>query len=376
MVRIKAESEELISEFFRLVQTDSESPHCQKMVAFLTNVFRIYLGLDAIEQKADDGSNLLFRIPGTIADAKPLLIAAHMDTVSPGRGIIPVLEDGKITAKTDTILGADDKSAIAVILYGLKLAKENNLPLIPLEIVFTYGEEAGLLGSRKFDYSLLKARNAICLDSEGNAGIITVSAPYYEKFDIEIHGRAAHSGIEPEKGINAIQILSHAISRLRWGRIDSTTTANIGNISGGRALNIVPDYATASGEVRSPVLGHIKKYLARIKKACSLACRKYKGRFKFQVAREFDGYVIPEDDPFLLEIIESVRKTGLKPVLQKSNGGSDANIFNVNGIKTLNLSCGMMNPHTKKEYVTVKNLQSTLRMLLSIVSRNNAEVVF
>jgi tripeptide aminopeptidase len=376
---IKAVTQDLIEEFFRLVRIDSDTLDCTKMVAYLVNMFKIYLNTDALEQKTGQSSNLVFKMgepQGNGADHPPLLIAAHMDTVTPGKGVRPLLKEDRVVSSGDTILGADNKTAIALFVYGLRLAQENRLKVRPLEIVFTYAEEMGLLGANKFDYSLISAKEGFCFDSDGDIGGITVSAPNYMRFELEVLGRSAHSGIAPEKGINAIAALSSIISKLKWGRLNSRLTTNIGTIEGGRANNIVPDRAVITGEIRSPDLARIRERLKAMKKVCSAQCKRSRAKYKLNIFKEFDGYGIGPSEPLLVNMTRLMKDLGIRPKIEKSNGGSDANIFNAHGIRTLNLAVGMENVHTTKEFVKVRNLQQALRLFLNMVSYERVEVEF
>ena len=201
------------------------------------------------EKTGSDTGNLVAKFEGNVS-APPLLINAHMDTVQPGKGIKAVLKNGIFTSDGSTILGADDKSSIAVILESLRVLRENELPYGPIDLVLTICEEIGLLGAKYFDFSLIDAKFGYALDATDVDGII-VRAPAANKLEFKIHGKDSHAGAAPEKGINAILLASKAIAGLEIGRIDKETTCNIGIIEGGIATNIVPNLVTVKGEVRS-----------------------------------------------------------------------------------------------------------------------------
>jgi tripeptide aminopeptidase len=376
MRKIVLSKKEIIREFCNLVRIPSDSGDCQAVADHISKTFRTLGGWKIREQKFGPGELNLIITPRKNKGAHPLLFAAHMDTVQPGRGIVPVVKNGRIIPASQTILGADNKSAIAVFLHGVRLAQKRKIPLAPIEFVFTYGEEQGLQGAKNLDTKAVRSRRGICFDSDGNVGTITVSAPTYMKYTLTIHGKAAHSGIEPEKGISAIKTLSEIISLLPNGRIDKETTTNIGLISGGRALNIIPEKAQAEGEVRSLYPSKIRATLENIKQTARRICRQHGTAFSFSVAEEFHGFLIPKNDPFLREISGHLKSMGCKVQLNRSNGGSDANIFNRKGIRTLNMAIGMQNAHTTKEFITVDNLVKAVGLFLKIASQEEIEVVY
>jgi len=371
-MKLQANVKELIQEFIELVKIDSESLHCGKMITYLHRVFKKHLGMTLYEQKTKESSNLI----GKIGNGKPLMLSAHMDTVTPGLNIKPKILKDRIVSSGDTILAADDKSAIAVYLYVLKLVKKYNLPILPLEIVFTYGEEIGLLGAKNLDFKKITAKEGICFDADGDVGEIYISAPYYIKFSLDVKGKAAHAGIEPEKGISAIKVLSDIISKISIGRLNKTTTLNIGHISGGTALNIVAPFAQASGEIRSVQYDRALGVLDKIKTIANTVAKKYKVSVQVKSQKVFQGFQIDKKDKFLKRVLLSFEKEKIRPKLLHSNGGSDANIFNAKGIKTLNLAIGMTNAHTTKEFIKIKNLKAAVSVLLDIISKKEVEILW
>ncbi len=245
--------ERLAETFTALVKIDSVSKEEGKVSKMIQGMLAS-LGADIViddagEKIGGDTGNLIARFKGN-TEAATMLLNAHMDTVEPGRGIVPVFTDGVFTSQGDTILGADDKSAIAIILEVLKVVGENNLACGPLEVVFTICEEIGLLGAKYLDFNTISANYGFALDSADTRGVVT-RAPSANHLEFTVHGKEAHAGAAPEKGINAIQIAGKAIADLDLGRIDAETTCNIGVIEGGLATNIVPNLVKVKGEVRS-----------------------------------------------------------------------------------------------------------------------------
>ena len=235
--------ERLINSFCDLVRIDSPSDEeeevAQHLVARLAK-----LGLTV---ERDAHGNVIASEPGEF----PLLLSAHMDTVEPGRGIVPVIKGDRIVSNGQTILGGDCKAGVAAIMEGLESVIEENLPHRPVQVVFTRGEEIGLVGAANLDFSMIRALEAVVFDGNGPVNTITGSSPSYMSFDVTVKGRGAHAGVEPEKGLSAIRIASEIIQELPQGRLDEESTFNVGLISGGTVRNAVPVEASFGGEFRS-----------------------------------------------------------------------------------------------------------------------------
>ncbi len=342
----------------------------------------VTMGAETVIDGAGDriGSNtgnLIARFAGNGSaekQAPPLLLNAHMDTVEPGRGINAVLKDGNFTSSGSTILGADDKSSIAVILETIRVLQENDLQHGPLEIVFTICEEIGLLGAKHLDYSLINAKYGYTLDAFDTQGIVT-RAPAANRIEFKIHGKDAHAGAEPEKGINAIVLAGKAIAGLDTGRIDHETTCNIGIIEGGIAVNIVPNMVTVKGEVRS----HDKEKLSKVTnkivssfKEVVENCRKDSpdDRIPYvdiHIEKDFPLTCVPDNHPVVAIAQKAAANLGTKMVAKTTGGGSDANIFFEKGIITGVLGTGMRDVHTVRESIRLDDMVKTAALLLEII---------
>lgn len=238
--------ERLVSEFMELVQIDSET----KNEAAIAKVLKEKFGALGVEVFEDDttavtghgAGNLVCTLKGMKEGVDTIYFTSHMDTVVPGNGIKPSIKDGYIVSDGTTILGADDKAGLAVMLETLKVLKEQNIEHGTIEFIITVGEESGLVGAKALDRSLVTAKFGFALDSDGKVGNIVVAAPTQAKVSATILGKTAHAGVAPEKGVSAITIAAKAISRMPLGRIDEETTANIGRFQGGQQTNIVCDH--------------------------------------------------------------------------------------------------------------------------------------
>src|SRR5438552_15466822 len=182
--------------------------------------------------------NLYCRVePSGNGGGTPIFLCAHLDTVPPEGPLEPVIEDGVVRNAGGTILGADDKSAVAAMLDATRRVLAENRPHSGIELLFTPKEEVGLLGAAAFDQARLAARVGYVFDQAAPIGEVILGAPHSHSMQVRFHGRAAHSGMYPEDGRSAIAAAARAIADLRLGRIAEETTANVGLIQGGTAGN-------------------------------------------------------------------------------------------------------------------------------------------
>ena len=354
-------TEKLIQTFFDLVKIDSISGD-EKFVA---DYIISYLKKINIKASRDRYGNIIAKVEGV---GKPLMLSAHMDTVNPGKGIEPVIKNGIIRSKGDTILGADDKIAIAVILETVKYYQNNKkLKNKSLELVFTREEEIGCVGAQKLNYKKIKSKTGLVIDSCRPLGHITIAAPFIYVIDIVVKGKSAHAGSFPEKGVNAIKIASQAIAELKIGRINKTTTSNIGIINGGVAMNTVPDQVIIKAEVRSHKIERAQFYVDAMNKSFKKFTRANKGSLKFKSKLVCSGFSYPKSDKIIKKIAKLNKILGLKTVYEKSGGASDANIFAGKGLKIIDISYGGKGGHTIKESIKVKEIEKLNEFLIEFV---------
>lgn len=361
----------LIESFMELVRMDSISREERNIADFLIEKLE-NLGLEVIVDQAGEkaganSGNIIAKLNGNTKVATPIMFAAHMDTVVPGKNINPLREGEKIISTGETILGADDKAGIAAILEALHLIRENNILYGDIEILFTICEEVGLCGAKNLDVSQLKAQIGFILDAGGQVGQIIISAPSQNSLDFTIRGKSAHAGTNPEEGINAIQVAGVALSRMKLGRIDEETTANIGIISGGKATNIIPDEVILKGEVRSRNEGKLEKYTKELKKITEDTAQEFKARAEVKINREYHCYNLSPDDQVVKIARKAAKDIGLQSLLRPSGGGSDANVFNKKGLPSVVLAVGMEKVHTIEEYILIKELKNATEYILSII---------
>ena len=359
--------ERLKETFLELVSLDSPS-QLEGLVASYVKKRLEVLGIAYEEDAAGkrtkgDSGNLIAWVDG-LKDKEPILLNAHLDTVQrPGEKVKVEFEDGLFKSDGKTILGADDKSGIAIILEVLEVIKERGLRHCPIQPVFTVCEEIGLLGAKNLDYSLIKAKWGLVLDG-GEISEVINRAPMANRFFIEVIGKEAHAGLHPEEGVNAIFLASKAISEIKWGRIDEETTCNVGIIEGGKATNIVPAKTAIKGEVRS----HSKERLERQTNLIIDTFKKNAPLVNIDVIDDYPLMVVKEDHPLIKIIKVAAEKIGIKMALKTTGGGSDANIFNSKGIVSVIMGTGMKKVHTNKEYIHLNDMVKSAILLLNIIA--------
>ncbi|MFL5801918.1 MAG: M20/M25/M40 family metallo-hydrolase [Roseiflexaceae bacterium] len=352
--------ERLLRTFLDLVRIDNPSRGEAAIAAYVRGLLEA-LGLRVEE---DGMHNLLARVPG---QGEPLLLNAHMDSVTPCRGVRPVVADGFVRSSGDTVLGADDLAGVAAIIEGARTTIERGAPHRAAEILFTVQEEIGLYGAAGFDTSTLRAREGFTLDSSGDFGGITLGAPSQDSLYILVQGRAAHAGIAPEQGINAIVVAGRALAAMPLGRIDDETTANIGRIKGGEATNIVPPQAELWGEARShdpeKLVDQVKAMVAALEEAA----RDFGTSVRIEVTHKYDAYRLTEDTPIVRRAAEVLQGMGATPRFEISGGGSDVNIFAQRGLSIANLSVGYRAIHSTDEHIAVADLNHAAELVARLL---------
>ena len=316
--------------------------------------------------RQDAHGNLIVDFDGR---GEPLLLSAHMDTVQPGVGITPILDGDLLRSDGTTILAGDPKAGVTAILEGLTSLQESGAGRRAVQVVITKGEEQGLVGSRHLDYALVRAREGFVFDGEGPVSKITIAAPSQYSVEATIVGRAAHAGVEPEKGIPAIRIAAELIAALPQGRLDAETTANIGMITGGTARNAVPERCTFRGEFRSRDERRLQEVRDEFERITAETRRRYPDAgVEVDLINLYEGYRVAENDPLLDLARIVIGDIGLTPSLVESGGGTDANNFAKHGIKALVVGLGGEHFHTVRETLDVRNLVDAARFCERVLS--------
>ena len=330
------------------------------------------MGLPADEDEAGASigstiGNILCRLPGR-GDGTPLFLCAHLDTVPPEGPIEPVVEDGVVRNAAGTILGADNKSAVAVMLAAARRIVEDGIPHGGVELLFTPKEEVGLRGAYAFDHTRLEAELGFVYDQAAPIGGIILGAPTQKSIVARFHGRAAHAGMYPEDGRSAILAASRAIADMRLGRIDDRSSANVGVIEGGVARNIVPEWCAISAEARSRDAAMVAELVQEMLDAIAFAASTSDCTVETEVEHTYAGYTFPPDAPVVVLAAEGLRRAGHEPSTSFSGGGADANVFNERGLPCVNLANGMIDIHTADERIAVADLDAMIDVTLELVA--------
>ncbi len=373
---VKVNQDRLINEFIELVKIDSETKFETEIAKVLSDKFES-LGLEVIEDDSakttgHGAGNLICNLPASSSEIKSptVLLTSHMDTVVPGQNIKPSIKDGYIISDGSTILGADDKAGLAVMFEAIRLLKENNISHGPLQFVITAGEESGLVGAKAINQELLHSDYGYALDSDGEIGNIVVSAPYQAKFHVIVEGKSAHAGVAPEKGVSAITLAAKSIAKMKLGRIDEETTANIGSFQGGKQTNIVCDHVDIFAEARSLNKEKLDALIEHIKTKFEETASSLGGNAKVDVELMYPGFSFDSEDLVVRNAKEAAKSLNLSSKLLNSGGGSDANIFNGYGIPTANLSVGYEHIHTTNERIHTNDLKNLTEFVIKIITQS------
>jgi len=369
----------LVAEFLELVRIDSLSKRegriAKRLGETLTGLGAAVEEDDAGQKVGGEAGNLLAKLPGTAPGAPALLLCAHMDTVVPGENVKPVVSGDVIRTDGTTVLGGDDKSGLVAILETLRVLREDRIPHGPIDVLFTICEEYGLLGAKHFDAGRLRARTGLVLDVDGACELV-VRAPAANKMVFTVHGLEAHAGVCPEQGISAIKVAGEAIAAMRLGRIDAETTANLGLIEGGLAVNIVPNRVRLRGEARSLSLEKLEAQTDHMRRCFEEAAARHRtrvgerlhtARAETRVERDYDRLDLPVDAPIVRLTERAAANLGKPFTTRATGGGSDANVLNGRGLQVANLACGMREIHTVNEWIDVKDMVATTELLLETV---------
>ena len=323
---------------------------------------------DAGEKLGGNCGNLWAFLPGNKVGATSVLFSAHMDGVEPCGGTTVVQKDGYLYSDGTTILGGDDKSGVVGILEGVRMIVEENAEHGDIQILFTIAEEGGVNGSRCMDRSKLKAEVAYALDGEGSPGEVVIGAPGQYKWKISVHGKTAHGGVEPEKGINAIMIAAKALAEVeRYGRIDEETTCNVGIIGGGVATNVVPDLVVIEGDVRSRNNDKLEAVREELVSTICNAVEKFGGKVTAEVEHKQSGFFIDTNSTVVKLAERACELYDLPLDITQTGGGSDANFFNTYGVPCVILGTGMKNVHTVDEFLKEEDLYNSALMVYGIL---------
>nr|WP_082631280.1 M20/M25/M40 family metallo-hydrolase [Gracilibacillus massiliensis] len=361
----------VIEQFLKLVEISSETTKERKIADYLIKLFKNN-DLEVIEDQTNEetgheAGNIIAKLRGTNVKKPAIYFTAHMDTVAPGENVKPTIYNETIYSDGSTILGADDKAGISAIIELIHLIREHPVDHGDIYFAIMSGEESGLVGSKYVDIDHLPVEYGFALDSDGDVGTIITSAPGQVKIFATIKGKAAHAGVNPEKGISSISMTAKAITKMPLGRIDEETTANIGSFEGKGPTNVVCDQVLLVAEARSLSKKKLDQQVHKMCVALQQTTEQMGGEVEIDLKNMYPNYQFKQSDKVVQVAMNAVRAIGKQPQLKSSGGGSDANHFSGKGIPTVNLAVGYENIHTKNERIHISHLIELPAMLYEIV---------
>ncbi|MBV9423152.1 MAG: M20/M25/M40 family metallo-hydrolase [Solirubrobacterales bacterium] len=366
-----AERERLHATFAALCRIESPSGRERACADWVAAQLR-QMGLDPEQDDPgplarSDAGNVLARVPGRGEES--ILICAHLDTVPLTAPVEPVITDGGWENANDGILGADNKAAVAVALeLGRRLSGEREPAEVGVELLFTVSEETGLWGAKEFDVRRLRSPYGYVFDHASPVGEIVIASPTHTRIVAEVHGRAAHAGIRPEKGRSAIAAAARAIAAMRLGRLDAETTANVGTIAGGTATNVIPERCRIEAEARGIEEARVEQVATEMIDHLEEAANASECDLDIDVQRIFTGYRTKSRAPQVVLAERALRACGYEPHHIVSGGGSDANAFEARGLPCTNLANGTEHNHEPGERVSSDALEDMLEVALALLA--------
>ncbi len=321
---------------------------------------------DTSRKTGSDTGNLIAKIDGSIKKA-PIMFSVHMDTIEATNGLKIMEKDGRIMSDGSTILGADDKAGLAIVIEMIEVLRESSEKHLPIEVVFSVSEEIGLVGVKALDFLDLESKIAFCFDGGGLPNKLITKSPTQETIEVSFTGKSAHAGVEPENGASAIFAAAKAAAGFPQGRLDEQTTANLGIISGGSATNVVAETAGYLAEVRGHDPLRIENAVRKIKEKAEKAAADTGTEVKVEQETSFVGFSLKEDEPVVEIAKKALARSNAEPVYAASGGGSDANIFNQKGIRTLTLSMGAQKAHSNDEFIEIEDFKKAAQLAVDLV---------
>lgn len=361
----------LVQLFLNLIQINAPALQEKEVVAW-TKAYLQDIGLEVFEDAAGDkiggnANNLIVWLRGNLPTAPKVFLSAHFDTVEPTEGLVVEERNGVFYSSTDTILGADDKGGMAPAIEAVHALIESGEPHGDVCLLLSCAEEIGLRGAAVLDIDGLDLDFGYVLDTGPPVGSFVTRTATHDNLEITVHGRPAHSGKDPENGINALQVAASAIHGMRLGRIGPETTANLGIIEGGTAVNVVCPSVKIRAEARSTSVGELDEQVAHMIQRFEEAAKEWGATVDIDHFRHYNSYQAPEDSPVVQIGLRASAACGLEPKLRTTLGGSDANVYNAKGLPCVVMATGMDKIHTHDECISRESLVDTARLTYQVL---------
>lgn len=357
--------------FLSLCRINSPALNERAIVAW-TKEYLSNQGLEVHEDQAGakiggNANNLIVWLRGNLEDAPKVFLSAHFDTVEPTEALQIIEDGGVIRSAGNTILGADDYAGMAPAIEAVLSLKESGLSHGDVCLLLSVAEEIGLKGADAMEIQDLGLDFGYVLDTGPPVGSYVTRTAFHDKMDVTITGKPAHAGKDPEKGINAIQVLAEAVHGMSLGRIDPETTANVGLINGGTAVNVVCPFVTVRAEARSTNLEVLERQIAHMRTRFEEAAAKWGASVQIDYRRHYSAYQIDENSPVVTLGINAAKSLGLNAFTRTTLGGSDANVFNAKGLPSIVMATGMEKIHTHEEFVSEDDLLKTAQLAYGVL---------
>jgi len=358
----------LIDIFLQLAQIEGLSQNEKDVADYIFN----FLEKIGLHPSFDDSSNITKsntnNIICKVGDGGDFVLQSHMDTARSTANLKPVITKSKISSDGSSVLGVDNRAGIAILLCLAEKIIKEKIPTKNFTLAFTTCEETTLEGSKNIGLNG-KTSFGFIFDSFLDPGKFVSSGLGAVSFKVEVFGKAAHSGISPEDGVNSLSIAVDALKQLNTGRVEKETTINFGVVKGGSAVNVVPEYVSIEGEIRSQDNKRVDHHLEMIKKIFKDSADKSGGEIKFSYKWDFKPYNLSKTDEVYRRIEEAIARVNLTPKSEMSWGGSDANSLNERGIKSVNIGIGAKNPHSNEEYILIEHLMKSFEIAMALVKQ-------
>jgi tripeptide aminopeptidase len=346
--------------FIDLIKINEIYPHENEVILYTEK----RLTKAGVAWKEDAFRNVIATIPGT-GDA--VMLSTHLDVPEPNPDVRFIDEGDILRSDGTNILGADPKTGLAVLIeLATDLAKQDPSSHVPVELVLTRGEESGLNGAQALDYSMVNAKIGLVLDEDGPVTQVVTQAPAFVKIDASCVGKIVHPR-EPEKGINALQIATEAMQALPWGYMEEGVTWNIGMFEAGTARNSVPGKASFKAELRSYETDKVVAAGERVENQFRETTKKYSGTCEMNRELEFEGYKLERTHSLFARLEKTFTSMNLTPNYFKTFGGTDANIFNREGVTSVPIGSGYYNAHEYTEYADLNDMAQIHSFLLQFI---------
>lgn len=365
------DSQRLVQSFLELAQVSGSSGDEHAVAQFVENKLQgmgFSIQYDEAHRKTGGNcGNMLAWWDGSDAELPPLFLSTHLDTVSPTAGLTPVIRKGIIYSDGSTILGADDRAALAAYIEAIQVVQQRHVRCGPAELILTVSEQTALLGSKHLDYTRVRSRSGYVFDSSGDVGQIILRGPYGMYIHWSIQGKPAHLGLAAGEGISAIRIAAEGIAQMRLGQVSEHTVANVGKILGGELGSIIPEHVQMLGEVRSYSQDELHRQIDEMCKALEAAAARHGGKVSVELEEKYTGYDIPADDPHVQVAVRAARRLEIEPYFTETLGGADTNNFRENGLNVFTLGNGFRDIHSFDEHISIENLVNTARLTVGLI---------